>query len=135
MDITLGYLRRPGPQLVFTNLVDFDSKYGHRNDPVGYARCVEGFDRRLGDLREAVCGDGDGVLFVTGDHGCDPTTIPSTDHTREYTPLLMAGAQSSRAVDLGIRSPFGDLGVTVCDLFGVDSGGLAGTSFAKELRS
>src|SRR5438552_8076296 len=88
VDITIDYLRRPGQSLVFTNLVDFDSKYGHRNDPVGYARCVEAFDRRLPELLEAV---GDGLLFITGDHGCDPTSTPSTDHTREHTPVLVSG--------------------------------------------
>ena len=79
--------RRPAPAFVFTNLVDFDSKYGHRNDPAGYAAAIEAFDRRLPELIGALDG---GVLFITGDHGCDPTT-PSTDHTRERTPLLAAG--------------------------------------------
>jgi len=130
VDITIDYLRRPGPSFVFTNLVDFDSKYGHRNDPAGYARCVEAFDRRLPELLDAV---GDGLLFITGDHGCDPTTTPSTDHTREYTPLLVSGVRREEPVDLGIRRTFADLGVTVAEALGIAVEGLAGSSFAPEI--
>jgi phosphopentomutase len=132
IDLTIEYLDR-GEALVVTNLVDFDSKYGHRNDPQGYARCIEDFDRRVPELIEGV---GDGVLFLTGDHGCDPTDSTSTDHTREHTPVLVAGNAVSghAAVDLGVRETFADLGATVADLFGVKAGdGLAGTSFAGEL--
>jgi phosphopentomutase len=131
IDITLEYLReRSGPLLVFTNLVDFDSKYGHRNDPEGYARCIEAFDRRLPELQEAV---GTGLLFLTGDHGCDPTITSSTDHTREYTPILVWGARAAQAVDLGVRSPFGSIGATIAEILGVPFGGLAGASFARDL--
>ncbi len=130
VDLTIAYLRRSGTSLVMTNLVDFDSKYGHRNDPEGYARCVEAFDRRLPELLDAV---GDGLLFVTGDHGCDPTTLPSTDHTRELTPALVTGARRGEAVDLGTRPGFSDLGATVADVLDVDPKGLAGSSFAREL--
>jgi phosphopentomutase len=131
VDVTVDYLRRAGPCLVMANLVDFDSKYGHRNDPEGYARCVEAFDRRLPELIEAV---GEGVLFITGDHGCDPTTTDSTDHTREFTPVLVWGARgSSGAIDLGTRSGFGDLGATVAAVLGVATTGLAGMSFAGEI--
>jgi phosphopentomutase len=130
VDITLEYLRRPGPAFVFTNLVDFDSKYGHRNDPPGYAKCVEALDRRVPELIGALDG---GVMIITGDHGCDPTTTDSTDHTRENTPLLVAGVAGG-PVDLGVRDTFGDLGATVTDLLGVETEGLAGTSFAAELR-
>jgi len=126
VDITLEYLARPGPSLVFTNLVDFDSKYGHRNDPAGYAECVEEFDRRVPELRSAA---EDGLLFVTGDHGCDPT-MPSTDHTRERTPLLVSGVRRDDAVDLGDRACFGDLGSTIAEVLGVPTEGLAGESFA-----
>ena len=93
VDLTLEYLRRPPPAFVFTNLVDFDSKYGHRNDPHGYAACVEAFDGRLPELIAALDG---GVLLITGDHGCDPTT-PPTDHSRERTPLLAAGLRGRAA--------------------------------------
>jgi phosphopentomutase len=130
IDLTIQYLHRSGPSLVFTNLVDFDSKYGHRNDPQGYARCIEAFDRRIPELVDAA---GEGLMFVTGDHGCDPTITPSTDHTREFTPVLVAGARSDQAVDLGVREVFGDLGVTVAGALGVPVEGLAGTSFAREL--
>jgi phosphopentomutase len=129
IDMTLEYLGRPGRTLVVTNLVDFDSKYGHRNDPPGYARCVEDFDRRIPEITEVV---GDGLLFVTGDHGCDPTT-PSTDHSREHTPILVFGARVEEPVDLGVRETFADVGATVADALGVVTEGLAGVSFAGEL--
>jgi phosphopentomutase len=128
IDITLEYLRRPGPALVFTNLVDFDSKYGHRNDPAGYAACVEALDRRVPEVLGALDG---GVLFLTGDHGCDPTT-PSTDHSRERTPLLAAGLVGG-PYDVGDRETFADLGATVADLLGVETEGLPATSFAPEM--
>lgn len=131
IDLTLKYLGRGDDLLVMTNLVDFDTKYGHRNDPRGYARCVEAFDRRLPELVAAV---GDGLCFLTGDHGCDPTDV-STDHTREHTPVLVAGGGlgGRDAVDLGVRDTFADLGATVASLFGAASDGLAGESFAEEL--
>jgi phosphopentomutase len=112
---------------VFSNLVDFDSKYGHRNDSEGYARAIEALDRRIPDLVGALEG---GVLFLTGDHGCDPTT-PPTDHSRERTPLLAAGLEGG-PYDVGTRATFGDLGATAADLLGV-SWDLDGTSFAPEL--
>jgi phosphopentomutase len=128
VDLTIEFLRRPGPTLVFTNLVDFDSKYGHRNDPPGYAACVEAFDGRLPELVAALDG---GVLLITGDHGCDPTT-PPTDHSRERTPLLAAGLEGE-ARDIGTRETFSDLGQTVAELLGVDASGLEGESFAELL--
>jgi phosphopentomutase len=130
VDLTLAYLARPGPTLVVTNLVDFDSKYGHRNDPEGYAACVEALDLRIPELRAAV---GEGLLFLTGDHGCDPTTMSSTDHTREYTPVLISGTRTGRTVDLGTRPGFGDLGATVAEVLGVKAEGLSGTSFAPSI--
>jgi phosphopentomutase len=129
VDITLEYLSRAGPMLVMTNLVDFDSKYGHRNDPAGYAACIEAFDRRLPALRQAAR---DGMLFITGDHGCDPTT-PPTDHSRERTPVLVSGVRREEPVDLGDRPCFADLGATVAELLGVRTEGLAGESFAEAL--
>jgi phosphopentomutase len=125
VELTLDYLRRPGAAFVFTNLVDFDSKYGHRNDPPGYAACVEAFDRRLPDLIGALDG---GVLLITGDHGCDPTTTSTTDHSRERTPLLAAGLEGD-ARDLGTRATFSDLGQTVAALLGAETGDLEGESF------
>lgn len=116
------------PSLVFANLVDLDSKYGHRNDPEGYARCLEAVDARIPEILEAV---GEGVMFLTGDHGCDPTT-PSTDHSREMVPML-AGGLPKGPVDVGTRSTFADLGATIGELLGVSTEGLAGVSFAGEL--
>jgi phosphopentomutase len=125
VDLTLDFLRRSSPAFVFANLVDFDSKYGHRNDPGGYASAIEAFDRRLPDVVGALDG---GVLLVTGDHGCDPTTA-STDHSRERTPVLAAGL-SGGPFDIGTREAFGDVGHTVADLLGVEIAGLEGSSFA-----
>jgi phosphopentomutase len=127
VDLTIGYLRRAGPALVFANLVDFDSKYGHRNDPQGYARAIEALDRRLPELIGALDG---GVLLLTGDHGCDPTT-PSTDHTRERTPLLAAGLPRGPH-DVGARDTYADLGASAAELLGVPWD-LKGTSFARQM--
>jgi phosphopentomutase len=128
VDLTVELLARQGPALVFTNLVDFDSKYGHRNDAAGYAAAIEAFDRRLPEIAAALDG---GVLFITGDHGCDPTR-PSTDHTRERTPVLAAGLEGG-PFDIGTRGSFGDLGRTVADLLGVEVGDLEGESFAATI--
>lgn len=115
--------------LVFANLVDFDAKYGHRNDVEGYAQNLERFDRRLGALL-ARLGDDD-VVIVTADHGNDPTT-PSTDHSREHVPVLIAGHPIRPDVNLGTRATFADLGQTVAEAFGVRP--LAhGTSFWRDI--
>jgi len=115
--------------LVFANLVDFDTNYGHRNDVEGYAANLERFDRRLGALLPSLR-DSD-LLVVTADHGNDPTT-PSTDHSREYVPLLVAGPRVREGADLGTRRTFADLGQTLAEVFGV--GVLKhGTSFLKDL--
>jgi len=117
--------------LIFTNLVDFDQQYGHRNDVAGYAANLERFDERLRMLLPRLRPDD--LLVVTADHGNDPTT-PSTDHAREYVPLLVAGAHVKAGVDLGTRSTFADLGQTLAEIFGV--GRLAhGTSFLKEIAA
>jgi len=115
--------------LIFTNLVDFDAQYGHRNDVAGDAANLERFDTRLArlipQLRE------DDLLVVTADHGNDPTT-PSTDHAREYVPLLIAGARVRSGFDLGTRTTFADLGQTLAELFGI--GAMSrGTSFLREI--
>jgi phosphopentomutase len=115
--------------LVFANLVDFDTLYGHRNDVEGYARNLERFDTRLAAVLPALREDD--LLVVTADHGNDPTT-PSTDHAREYVPLLVAGRRVRAGTDLGTRQTFADLGQTLAELFGV--GRLAhGTSFLREI--
>jgi phosphopentomutase len=128
VDLTLEYLQRSGPAFIFTNLVDFDSKYGHRNNPPGYAACIEDFDRRLPELIEGLHG---GVMLITGDHGCDPTT-PPTDHSRERTPVLVAGLEGGPR-DVGTRETFADLGQTVAEMLGADGGGLEGESFVDLL--
>jgi phosphopentomutase len=117
--------------LIFTNLVDFDTLYGHRNDVEGYARNLERFDLRLSQLLLRLRSDD--LLVVTADHGNDPTT-PSTDHSREYVPLLVTGAHVCGGADLGTRRTFADLGQTLAEAFGV--GRLAhGTSFLREIAS
>jgi phosphopentomutase len=113
---------------VFTNLVDFDSKYGHRNDPEGYARAIEALDERLPEVIEALDG---GVLVITGDHGCDPTT-PPTDHSRERVPLLAAGLEGGPH-HIGTRDGFSDLGLTIAELLGAEPSGMPGSSFAEAL--
>jgi phosphopentomutase len=115
--------------LIFANLVDFDTVYGHRNDPVGYAANLERFDARLSALITRI-GAAD-LLVVTADHGNDPTT-PSTDHSREHVPLLVFGPSVQAGVDLGTRRTFADLGQTLAELFGV--GPLEnGKSFLKQI--
>ncbi len=115
--------------LIFTNLVDFDTLYGHRNDVEGYARNLERFDVRLSELLLRLRRDD--LLVVTADHGNDPTT-PSTDHSREYVPLLVTGPRVCRGADLGTRQTFADLGQTLAEVFGL--GRLAhGTSFLREI--
>jgi phosphopentomutase len=114
--------------LVFVNLVDFDSLYGHRNDPEGYARALEAMDRALPRI-VAKLEPGD-VLALTADHGCDPTT-PSTDHSREYVPLLVH-APGKGGGKLGTRPTFADLGATVSEFFGLRPD--VGTSFLAAIR-
>ena len=112
---TLALADRDFQGLCFVNLVDFDMLYGHRQDPDGYAAALAEFDRWLPDFL-AKLGPEDAV-FITADHGCDPSD-QSTDHTREYVPLLALG-QGIRPVNLGTRSTFADLAATVCELLGV----------------
>ncbi len=129
MDEVLRAMTTTPRGLIFANLVDFDTVYGHRNDVAGYAANLERFDARLGALLPRL-GPGD-LLVVTADHGNDPTT-PSTDHAREYVPVFLAGAAVRAGVDLGTRQTFADLGQTLADLFGV--GPLpSGTSFLPEI--
>lgn len=117
--------------LCFVNLVDFDMTYGHRNDVSGYARAMSEFDRWLGSF-VGTLSTGD-VCIVTADHGCDPST-PSTDHSREYTPMLAFGDGIRAGVDLGTRDSFSDIGATVLEYFGIDRGEIAGRSFYREIR-
>ena len=114
--------------LCFTNLVDFDMLYGHRNHTAGYAKAISEFDRWLTDFLPTLR-DGD-LLIITADHGCDPST-PSTDHSREYTPMLMYG-RTVMPRNLGTRSTFADIAATVLDFFDLPTDGVAGKSFLKK---
>jgi phosphopentomutase len=116
--------------LLFANLVDFDQLYGHRNDAPGFYKALREFDLALPALTAALTEDD--LLFITADHGNDPTT-PSTDHAREYVPLLAAGP-AVRPVNLGTRPTFSDLGATVGEWLGVSFRG-AGESFLETLTA
>jgi len=129
VDQTLKVMCECQRGLIFTNLVDFDTLYGHRNDVQGYARALAELDSRIPELLDALR-DQD-LLIFSADHGNDPTT-PSTDHSREYVPLLIHGPRIQRVVDLGTRSTFADLGQTLAEVFEV--GQLrAGSSFLSAL--
>lgn len=129
VDKTLEYLKTDKEGLIFTNLVDFDMKYGHRSDPKGYAEALMEFDKRLPEIIEAL-GEED-VLILTADHGCDPTD-ESTDHSREYTPLLVYGKNLKNNVDLQIRNSFCDIGKTILDLLNIENS-LNGESFKNKI--
>lgn len=125
----LAYADKDFNGLCFVNLVDFDSKYGHRNDVEGYGAALSYFDAKLPQLLEKLREDD--LLIITADHGCDPAT-PSTDHSREYVPLVVTGPGVRPGVDLGTRECFADTGATVLDWFGI-FGGIAGTSYRAKL--
>jgi phosphopentomutase len=114
--------------LIFVNLVDFDQQYGHRNDVEGYAAAIEEFDRWLPGFEAAM--QADDLAILTADHGCDPTT-PSTDHSREYTPLIAFGPRARPGVDLGLRGTLSDIGQTVAANYGTSIE--KGTSFLSEI--
>ena len=130
MEVTLDIQKRDFEGLCFVNLVDFDMKYGHRNDIAGYAEAMTDFDRQLGEFLEGMREDD--ILIITADHGCDPAT-PSTDHSREYVPMLVYGNGIKGGVDLGTRSSFADISATVLDYFGLDQKDTKGTSFLGEV--
>ena len=129
VDKTLDYMRSVDNGLIFTNLVDFDMLYGHRNDVAGYAGALTAFDRRLPEVT-GLMRDGD-LLFITADHGCDPT-FPGTDHTREYIPLTISGDSVRPGVNLHIRDTFADIAATVLDYLNV-CGDIHGKSFLEEI--
>ena len=114
IDRTLEYLDKDFQGLCFVNLVDFDSRYGHRNDVDGYARALSDFDRRLPEIMEKLRPED--ILMITADHGCDPGYTATTDHTREYVPFLMYG-DSVGPENLGTRETFADVAVTVLQYF------------------
>ena len=129
MEHTLHYAQRDFHGLCFVNLVDFDMLYGHRRDIDGYAAALSEFDRWLPSLLQEL--DDEDVVMITADHGCDPAYLATTDHTREYVPLLMLGKQI-RPVNLGTRASFADIAATAAELLGV-SLATPGKSFAQEV--
>jgi phosphopentomutase len=129
MDQVMSQMEEIDSGFIFTNLVDFDTQFGHRNDVAGYAANLERFDHRLASVLPRLRADD--LLFITADHGNDPTT-PSTDHSREHVPLLVTGPEVAVGTALGTRETFADLGQTVADNFGVGALG-HGTSFLPAL--
>jgi phosphopentomutase len=115
--------------MILANLIEFDMLFGHRNNPEAYARALEEFDSQLPRIMEAMK-PGD-VLFIVADHGNDPTT-ESTDHSREYVPLLVYGQRVRAGVNLGTRESFSDLGATIAELLGIPPVA-KGASFAGEI--
>ena len=129
IEATLRAMREDFEGLVFTNLVDYDMLYGHRNDARGFAAALAAFDAALPDLITGMS-EGD-LLILTADHGCDPT-YPGTDHTREYVPLILYQKASRGGVDLGTRDTFADVAATILAFFGVPQpGAIAGTSMLE----
>jgi phosphopentomutase len=128
MDQTIAVLERAPDGLVFSNFVDFDTLWGHRNDATGYSAGLEEFDRRLPELLTALRSDD--CLILSADHGCDPTDV-STDHTREYVPLIVYSKALAGGVDLGTRETMADIGATIAENFALPVD--AGTSFLGQL--
>jgi phosphopentomutase len=129
MKKTLELARGSFSGLAFINLVDFDMVYGHRNDIAGYTSALNAFDVSLGELMRVI--NEDDLILITADHGCDPST-PSTDHSREYTPMLAFGKALKQGVDLGTRATFADIAATILEIFGI-ADTLAGKSFLPEI--
>ena len=132
MDKTLSLAKRDFNGLCFINLVDFDMVYGHRNNIEGYARAMTAFDKRLGELLPLL--KEDDLLIITADHGCDPAT-PSTDHSRECTPMLAYGKKIKQGVNLGTRDTFADIGATVLEWFDLPTDKVFGKGFLKEIKN
>lgn len=129
VDKTLAFMKEEFKGMIFTNLVDFDMLYGHRNDVEGYARALADFDRRMPEIMGNL--GPDDILILTADHGCDPTT-GSTDHSREYVPLLVYGRGIRQGVNLGTRSTFADIAETVSEMFETGEK-FGGTSFYRDV--
>lgn len=129
VDRTLDYMKTEKDGLIFTNLVDFDMKWGHRNDPKSYGKGLEDFDVRLKEIMQNM--ESDDILFITADHGCDPT-YPGTDHTREYVPFLAYGEPLKKGYNLGTKVGFFNMGQTICDIFNSEKI-INGDSFLGEI--
>ena len=130
VDKTLEYMDTVENGLIFTNLVDFDMLYGHRNDPEGYGKAIKEFNDRLREIYSKM--GSEDILILTADHGCDPTTA-STDHSREYIPILVYGKELKSGVNIGTRKSFADIGKTILDFFNIDNQ-LVGESFLSEIK-
>ena len=129
LEAALEFMHTSFRGLLMVNLIEFDMIYGHRNDARGYADALEAFDARMPEIRKAMRPDD--IAMVVADHGVDPTT-KSTDHSREYIPLLVFGNPVKPDTDLGIRATFADAGATVADIFGIQMP-VIGQSFLKEI--
>ena len=132
MDALIRFMEKDFDGLCFTNLVDTDSVYGHRNDPEGFAGALEAFDARLPEMT-GLLHPGD-LMIITADHGCDPCFIQSTDHSREYIPILAWTPGMTEAVDLGTRSTYADIGATCAEWLGLPER-FGAASFADRLRT
>jgi len=130
MDMILSYCEKADRGLIFANLPDFDTLWGHRNNYKAFAGGLEEFDRWLPELIEKVTEND--IIIITADHGCDPTT-KSTDHSREYIPILVYGKGIKSGVDIGVRKTFADIGATIADIFQIQGTG-NGTSFWNEVQ-
>ena len=129
MEKTIEEAKTDFEGLVFVNLVDFDMLYGHRNNINGYANAMTVFDKQLGDFMNYL--KKDDIVIITADHGCDPATV-STEHSREYVPMIIFGDNVKEGIDLKTRSSFADIGATIVEYLGVISN-TSGVSFLSEV--
>jgi len=120
IDKTIEYIQKESNGIIFTNLVDFDSKYGHRRDPKGYKEALEKFDSRIPEILNSMK-DNDIIIF-TADHGNDPT-YQGSDHTREYIPIVIYGKRVKENTNIGTRKSFADIAATISDIFKIQSTG------------
>lgn len=130
VDKTIAALKDADFSLIFVNLVDFDMKFGHRRDIPGYAQALMSFDKCIPEILSSL--HQEDILFITADHGCDPSFTKHTDHTREYIPLLVNGPVVKSGINLGIRNSFADIGQTAAEYLGIPKLS-AGTSFLTEI--
>lgn len=131
MEVTMSMVKRDFDGLCFINLVDFDMKYGHRNDVPGYAQAMTEFDEWLPSFLEQMREDD--LLIITADHGCDPGFVQSTDHSREYVPMIAIGNKVKSGVNLETRQGFCDISATVLDYLDVDKKDTKGISFLSQI--
>lgn len=129
IDVTIDYIKRGNKGIIYTNLVEFDSTWGHRRDVLGYGKGLKEFDERLPEIMHAMREDD--ILIITADHGCDPT-YKGTDHTREYVPLLIYGKNIKSDINLGVGKTYADIAQTIAEIFGVKKTAI-GTSFLNKI--